>query len=220
MIKQVREIPRLLMDAHDTARALSISERTLWELTNKGEIPCVPIGRRILYDPRVLQVWVGGQADVSGFAQAGDGESAEPCMSHAGIHVEGGVGTLVVQKVEKGGGIVCLRKNHGDDPPASGAWADGLFLLLAFAAVIIIFAGCNGELSQESFIELVRMLLDRMFVIGRFATLFAERTICNFVCVSGLDWRRLGYENVFTAFGFPDPLSGRRSCGLSPPGRL
>ena len=62
MIKQVQEIPRLLMDAHDTARALAISERKLWELTNKGEIPSVRIGRRVLYNPGALQGWIDGQA--------------------------------------------------------------------------------------------------------------------------------------------------------------
>ena len=63
VIKQLQEIPRLLMDTHETARALSISERKLWELTNKGQIPCVRIGRRVLYDPRALQVWIDGRAD-------------------------------------------------------------------------------------------------------------------------------------------------------------
>jgi hypothetical protein len=56
-------IPRLLLDARDTAVALSISERTLWGLTKKGEIPCVRILRRVLYDPRALQVWIDGRAD-------------------------------------------------------------------------------------------------------------------------------------------------------------
>ena len=71
-MKQVQEIPRLLMDAHDTAKALSISERKLWELMDKGEIPCVRIGRRVLYDPRALQRWIDGQADGGG--PVGDGQ--------------------------------------------------------------------------------------------------------------------------------------------------
>lgn len=65
-MKQVQEIPRLLMDAHDTAKALSISERKLWELTDRGEIPCVRIGRRVLYSPQTLQRWIDGQADGGG----------------------------------------------------------------------------------------------------------------------------------------------------------
>ena len=65
MTKQVQEIPRLLLDAHETARALSVSQRTLWGLTNRGEIPCVRIGRRVLYDPRALQSWIERQADTT-----------------------------------------------------------------------------------------------------------------------------------------------------------
>ena len=65
MVKQVQEIPRLLMDAHDTAKALAISERKLWELMDRGEIPSVRIGRRVLYDPRALQSWIERQADTT-----------------------------------------------------------------------------------------------------------------------------------------------------------
>ena len=66
MINEVQEVPRLLLDAHQAARALSISERTLWSLTDKGEIPSVRIGRRVLYDPRALRGWIDGQADGGG----------------------------------------------------------------------------------------------------------------------------------------------------------
>ena len=48
----------LLLNARDTAKALSISERKLWELTNAGDIPSVRIGRRVLYDPGDLQAWI------------------------------------------------------------------------------------------------------------------------------------------------------------------
>lgn len=65
-MKQVQEIPRLLIDAHETARALSISERTLWGMTNRGEIPSVRIGRRVLYDPRALRDWIDKQANGGG----------------------------------------------------------------------------------------------------------------------------------------------------------
>ena len=65
MAKQV-DIPRLLLDVHDTAEALSICERKLWELTNQGDIPCVRIGRRVLYDPRALRAWIDGQYQSGG----------------------------------------------------------------------------------------------------------------------------------------------------------
>jgi excisionase family DNA binding protein len=49
---------RLLVGANDAAEILSISQRLLWTLTNKGDIPCVRIGRRILYAPSDLTAWV------------------------------------------------------------------------------------------------------------------------------------------------------------------
>jgi len=56
----------LLAKVHDTARALEISERTLWGLTKRGEIPCVRIGRTVRYDPKDLADFIarkkrGGQ---------------------------------------------------------------------------------------------------------------------------------------------------------------
>ena len=50
----------LLLDAHEAARALRLSERTLWARTKAGEIPHVRIGRRVLYSPAALERWVAG----------------------------------------------------------------------------------------------------------------------------------------------------------------
>ena len=58
MTKQTETIPRLLMDAHDTARALSICERTLATMTKAGEVPHVRVRTRVLYDPRALSAWI------------------------------------------------------------------------------------------------------------------------------------------------------------------
>jgi len=77
MAKQVEEIPRLLLDAHDTAVALSICERKLWELTKQGDLPCVRIGRRVLYDPRALAVWIDGQMQSGGMPDDGVGPNGE-----------------------------------------------------------------------------------------------------------------------------------------------
>jgi predicted DNA-binding transcriptional regulator AlpA len=38
--------PTILLSARDTARALSISERTLFSLTQTGALPCVRVGTR------------------------------------------------------------------------------------------------------------------------------------------------------------------------------
>ena len=50
--------PRLLMTAIEAARALSVCEKTLWTLTQRGEIPCVRIGRAVRYDVRDLDGWI------------------------------------------------------------------------------------------------------------------------------------------------------------------
>jgi len=54
-------LTRLLLSARDTAAALGVCERTLWERTRTGEIPCVRIGRRVLYEPRDLEAWIAQQ---------------------------------------------------------------------------------------------------------------------------------------------------------------
>jgi len=54
-------VPPLLLDAREAARSLRISERTLARLTAAGSMPCVHIGRRVLYDPRDLTAWIDGQ---------------------------------------------------------------------------------------------------------------------------------------------------------------
>jgi excisionase family DNA binding protein len=53
-------LPPLLLDAHEAARALRLSERTLWARTKAGEIPHVRIGRRVLYSPAALERWLAG----------------------------------------------------------------------------------------------------------------------------------------------------------------
>lgn len=49
---------RLLVDAHDAATMLSISERTLWAKTKDGTIPFRRLGRRVLYSPADLAAWI------------------------------------------------------------------------------------------------------------------------------------------------------------------
>ncbi len=48
----------LLWNARDAAKALGISDRTLWTMTKNGTIPHVPIGHRVLYDPEDLRAWI------------------------------------------------------------------------------------------------------------------------------------------------------------------
>jgi excisionase family DNA binding protein len=58
--QDVKLIP-LLLNTRDAARALSISERLLWTKTNSREIPCVRIGKRVLYSPADLEAWIQQQ---------------------------------------------------------------------------------------------------------------------------------------------------------------
>ena len=51
---------RLAVRPRDAARILGISERTLWSLTKKGEIPHVRTGRVVLYSIAALEEWLAG----------------------------------------------------------------------------------------------------------------------------------------------------------------
>lgn len=60
MHQQIPDI-QLLLTPRQAAKALAISERKLWELTNGGQIPCVRIGRAVRYSPADLQAWIARQ---------------------------------------------------------------------------------------------------------------------------------------------------------------
>lgn len=53
-----QDAARLLITSREAAACMSISERTLWTLTNQGDLPCVRIGRSVRYDPRDLEAWI------------------------------------------------------------------------------------------------------------------------------------------------------------------
>ena len=54
---------KLLLTSREAAKALAISERKLWELTNCGIIPVVRIGRAVRYDPHDLELFIQAQKD-------------------------------------------------------------------------------------------------------------------------------------------------------------
>lgn len=60
------EPARLALRPKEAARALGIGERLLWEMTNRGEIPCVRIGRCVVYPVALLNEWLAGQAEGGG----------------------------------------------------------------------------------------------------------------------------------------------------------
>lgn len=48
----------LVLNVREAAKLLSISERTLFTITKRGEMPAVRIGSRVLYDPADLANYV------------------------------------------------------------------------------------------------------------------------------------------------------------------
>lgn len=55
------ESPKLLLTAREAAAALSISERSLWGLTNQGILRCVRIGRSKRYSIDDLRAFIASQ---------------------------------------------------------------------------------------------------------------------------------------------------------------
>jgi len=47
-----------LLRSREAAKRLAISTRKLWELTNRGSLPHVRVGRAVRYDPADLDRWV------------------------------------------------------------------------------------------------------------------------------------------------------------------
>lgn len=53
---------KLLVDTREAARLLSISERTLWTLTNQGAIKCIRVGRAVRYSLSSLETFAEGKS--------------------------------------------------------------------------------------------------------------------------------------------------------------
>jgi excisionase family DNA binding protein len=51
-------LQKILLTVKEAAQALAVSERTLWALTNTGQIPRVLIGRLVRYDVADLRKWI------------------------------------------------------------------------------------------------------------------------------------------------------------------
>jgi len=53
--------PRLLLTPRRAAEALSVCEKTLYNLTRRGELPAVKIGRAVRYALSDLQAFIDGR---------------------------------------------------------------------------------------------------------------------------------------------------------------
>ena len=52
-----------LLTVKEVAEMLSISQRTVWSMTNAGEIPCVRIRKRVLYRLEHVQGFIDTQTE-------------------------------------------------------------------------------------------------------------------------------------------------------------
>ena len=56
-------VPLLGLRPREAAAAMGLSERLLWSMTNRGEIPHLHIGRAIIYPVDLLREWMREQAE-------------------------------------------------------------------------------------------------------------------------------------------------------------
>jgi len=59
--KTQAETPCLAMRPREAAKALGISERLLWDWTNRGMVPHIRVGKAILYPVDALRRWLDEQ---------------------------------------------------------------------------------------------------------------------------------------------------------------
>jgi len=59
-------IPKLAMRPREAAKAIGLSERTLWTLTNQGKIPHIRLGRAVLYPVDTLCEWLAEGSRIGG----------------------------------------------------------------------------------------------------------------------------------------------------------
>ena len=56
---------RLLLSVREAATAMGICEKTLWTITQQGEIPVIRIGRSVRYPLEGLREWIQKQSGKS-----------------------------------------------------------------------------------------------------------------------------------------------------------
>ena len=56
--ESTNEAVPLLLSPREAAKALSVCEKTLWTITQKGDIPVIKIGRLVRYPIEGLKSWI------------------------------------------------------------------------------------------------------------------------------------------------------------------
>ena len=73
--KKVETVEPLALAPRDAARAIGVSERTLWTYTRTHGVPHVRLGRRILYPVRELTEWLASRAAAGAMAPTVNAEA-------------------------------------------------------------------------------------------------------------------------------------------------
>ena len=68
------DAPCLALRLREAARAIGVSDRTLWEWTRQGDVPHVRRGGTILYPTAALTRWLEAQMKTSTVATEGGAE--------------------------------------------------------------------------------------------------------------------------------------------------
>jgi len=58
-----RAVPVLALRPPEAAQALGISERLLWDMTKRGEVPHLRMGRAVVYPVAALDRWLAERAE-------------------------------------------------------------------------------------------------------------------------------------------------------------
>lgn len=69
-------MPCLALRPREAAQAIGVSERTLWALTQSGQVPHAKIGRLVVYPTDQLREWLAAQAKATASAKL-EGAAAE-----------------------------------------------------------------------------------------------------------------------------------------------
>lgn len=75
----------LLVSAQAAAKMLAIAPRTLWQYTRWNAIPCVRVGRRVLYRPSELEAWLDAGAPTEPGAADEVRAAIEGCREKRGV---------------------------------------------------------------------------------------------------------------------------------------
>ncbi|MGP1345489.1 MAG: helix-turn-helix domain-containing protein [Phycisphaerales bacterium] len=54
-----------MLTEREAAAMLTMSTRKLWELRNRGEVPCIRFDRCVRYDPADLRRWIESRKSAS-----------------------------------------------------------------------------------------------------------------------------------------------------------